>query len=157
VQHGLVRWSAVVSARRVDGASRDATAAPPILVVDEDRSAAAITLAALTAEGYPSVDEQDGDAALRHVRAELVRLVVSELYVACAEGPCVVTVLKGERNRLPRLRVLVYTQHGQKTDVEWALATGCDALVLKSAERRVFVREVARLDGAPGEGRELWG
>jgi DNA-binding NarL/FixJ family response regulator len=56
--------------------------------------------------------------------------------------------LKGERQRLPRLRVLIYTQHGQDSDIEWALATGCDAFVLKSAEARILLREVARLDGA---------
>ena len=136
--------------RPYDGASHDASSSPPVLVVDQDEHAAAITLAALGDGGYPSVGEQDGDAALRHARSALVRLVVSELYVACAEGPCVVTVLKGERDRLPRLRVLVYTEHGQRADIEWALATGCDAFVLKSAEARVLLREVARLDGAPG-------
>ena len=130
-------------------ASRDAPDSPPVLVVDEDRDAAAGTLAALAPGGYHGVGEADGDAALRYVRGALVRLVVSELYVKCEEGPCVVTVLKGERERLPRLQVLIYTHHQHEADVEWALATGCDGLVFKSAAPGVLVREVARLDGAP--------
>jgi DNA-binding NarL/FixJ family response regulator len=154
VQHDLVRWSAVVSDQPFDGASHGAPGSPPVLVVDQDGGAAEATLTVLMVGGYPGVKERDGDAALRHVRTELVRLVVSELYVACAEGPCIVTVLKGERERLPRLRVLIYTQYGQDSDVEWALATGCDAFVLKSADARVLVREVARLDGAPRPGRQ---
>ena len=125
-----------------------------MLVVDEDAVAAVATVAALASGGYRGTGEADGDAALRHVRAALVRLVVSELYVACAEGPCVVTVLKGERDRLPRLRVLVYTRHEQEADVEWALATGCDALVCKSAVVEVLLREVGRLDGVRQPPRE---
>src|SRR5918998_46953 len=135
--------------RPLGDASRDAPDSPPVLVVDEDRDAAAGTLAALAPGGYHAVREADGDAALRYVRGAHVRLVVSELYIKCGEGACVVTVLKGERQRLPRLRVLVYTQHQQQADVEWALATGCDGLVFKSAAPGVLVREVARLDGAP--------
>ncbi len=129
-------------------ASRDAPDSPPVLVVDEDLDAAAGTLAALAPGGYHGVGEADGDAALRYVRGALVRLVVSELYVKCREGPCVVAVLKGERERLPRLQVLIYTHHQQEADVEWALANGCDGLVFKSAAPGVLVREVARLDGA---------
>ena len=135
--------------RRFGDASRDASDASPVLVVDEDLDAAAGTLAALAPDGYHGVAESDGDAALRYVRGAHVRLVVSELYVKCGEGPCVVTVLKGDRQRLPRLRVLVYTHHEGEVDVEWALATGCDGLVFKSAAPGVLVREVARLDGAP--------
>jgi CheY-like chemotaxis protein len=138
-----------VVSRPFDDASEDASGSPPVLVVDEDAAAAVATIAVLAGGGYRGTGEADGDAALRHVRAALVRFVVSELYVACAEGPCVVTVLKGERDRLPRLRVLVYTRHEREVDVEWALATGCDALVLKSAQSEVLLREVARLDGAP--------
>jgi CheY-like chemotaxis protein len=135
--------------RSLDDASRDALDGPPVLVVDEDSIAAETTLDALAGGGYPCIGASSGDAAIRHVRAALVRLVISELYVACLEGPCIVTVLKGERERLPRLRVLVYTDHGLDADLEWALATGCDGLVLKSAEPSVLIREVARLDGAP--------
>ena len=136
-----------MSARLFDDASPDASRPPPVLVVDDDAAAALATLAALDAGGYPGTGEADGDAVLRHVRAVLVRLVVSELYVACAEGPCVVAVIKGERERLPRLRVLIYTRHERDADVEWALATGCDAVVLKSAVAGVLLREMGRLEG----------
>lgn len=45
-------------------------------------------------------------------------------------------------------QVLVYTRHDREVDVERALATGCDALVLKSAVPAILLREVGRLDGA---------
>jgi DNA-binding NarL/FixJ family response regulator len=91
------------------------------------------------------VAEQRGNAVLRLVRASLVRMVVCELYIACDEGRCIVTALKQERARLPHLRVLVHTRHGQPGDVEWALAAGGDAVVLKTAAGTVLLREVGRL------------
>jgi CheY-like chemotaxis protein len=140
--------------RSLDDASPQASRAPPILVIDDDAAAAATTIAALAEGRYRGTAESDGDAALRHVRTVLVGLVVSELYVACAEGPCVITVLKAERTRLPRLQVLVYTRHDDPADREWALATGCDALLLKSAPSAMLLREVGRLDGGTQPARE---
>jgi CheY-like chemotaxis protein len=119
---------------------------PPILVVDDAAEHRAATAATLSADGYPGVDADDGDAVLRLVRARLVRLVVSELYVPCADGRCVVTCLKQERGRLPQLHVLVHTRHTRREDWEWALDAGCDGLVPKSAPAAILLREVRRLD-----------
>jgi CheY-like chemotaxis protein len=119
----------------------------PIVVVDDDPAGASLTLAALETGGYAGVGEADGDAVLRLVRTALTNLVVSELYVPCAEGACLVTALKQDRARLPRLRVLVHTRHTREADTVWALAAGCDALVPKPAGAAVLLREVRRLEG----------
>ena len=120
-----------------------------VLIVDDDPSGAATTESVLSAEGIAVAREPEGDSVLRLVRASLVRLVVSELYVPCSEGPCVVVALKQDRTRLPRLRVLVHTRHGTPADIEWALGAGADALVPKPARAVVLLREVRRLmDGA---------
>ena len=119
----------------------------PIVVVDDDPAGASSTLAALESGGYPGVGEADGDAVLRLVRTVLTNLVVSELYVPCTEGVCLVTALKQDRARLPRLRVLVYTRHTREADTTWAFAAGCDALVPKPAGAAVLLREVRRLEG----------
>lgn len=124
-----------------------ASARPPILVVDDNAGESAATLAALDAGGFAGVAELEGDAALRHARHSLTHVLVSELYVPCAEGSCVVRVLKGDRARLPRLQILVHTRHTTQSDTEWALAAGCDAVVPKGASTGVLVREVRRLEG----------
>ena len=120
---------------------------PPIVVVDDEPAGASSTVATLEIGGYPSVAEADGDSVLRLVRTALTHVVVSELYVTCAEGLCVVTALKQDRARLPRIRVLVYTRHTSEEDTAWALAAGCDALVPKPAGPSVLLREVRRLEG----------
>jgi CheY-like chemotaxis protein len=121
-----------------------------VLVVDDVAAGAAATESILAREGIGVAREPAGDAALRLVRGSLVRLVVSELYIPCADGTCVVAALKQERTRLPRLRVLVHTRHGTPADLEWALAAGADAVVPKPAREVVLLREVRRLmNGAP--------
>jgi CheY-like chemotaxis protein len=118
-----------------------------VLVVDDDADERIGTMALLAGDGCAVVAESNGDAAVRHARSSLTLLLVSELYIPCAEGACIVAVLKGDRNRLPRLQVLVYTRHTDARDREWALAAGCDAIVDKSAAPGVLVREARRLEG----------
>jgi CheY-like chemotaxis protein len=129
------------------GAHRPPTAPVPVLVIDDQPAGATATVGMLAAAGYPTAVECDGDAVLRLVRAKLVRLAVSELYIPCAEGVCVVAALKRERARLPRLRVLVHSRHIADADDAWALAAGCDAVLHKPGSAGALEREVRRLDG----------
>jgi CheY-like chemotaxis protein len=130
----------------ISGKRRGSRAAP-VLVIDDEPEGATTTLGRLAESGYMTRSEADGDAVLRLVRTEAMRLVVSELYIPCAEGPCVVTALKQERTRLPRLRVLVHTRHTTPADDAWALAAGCDGVLHKPGSARALVREVRRLEG----------
>ena len=124
----------------------------PVLVVDDEPGGAEATVGLLAADRFRGVVERDGDAALAHVRRALTSLVVSELYINTSEGPCLVTVLKGERDRLPRMRVLVHTRHESDADAEWALDAGCDVMVRKSAGEGVLMREVRRIAGVEPDG-----
>ena len=124
-----------------------AAALPPVLVIDDDPAEWAVTIATLAAGGFAAVAESEGDVALDRARRFLTHVLISELYVPCAEGDCVVRVLKRERTRVLRLQVLVHTRHTTDLDSEWAFAAGCDAFVPKGASAAVLVREVRRLEG----------
>ncbi len=136
----------------------------PVLIVDDDPVAAAATEGLLAAGGYRVASEARGDAVLRLVRTMFVRLVVAELYVPCAEGRCVATVLGGDRARYPRLRVILYTRHTRAEDVTWAFGVGAEAVLqqstspatLQSSQRSALLRQVRRLDeSALGPGWNL--
>lgn len=124
-----------------------ASALPPVLVVDDNVAESAVTLASLGAGGFAALAESEGDCALQRARGSITHVMVSELYVPCAEGDCIVRVLKSDRARLPRLLILVHTRHRSALDREWALAAGCDAVVPKGASAAVLVREIRRLEG----------
>lgn len=124
-----------------------ASAHAPVLVLDDIVAQSVVTVTTLQDAGFRAVAESNGDAALRRARSELTHLMVSELYVPCAEGSCVVSVLKADRRRLPRLQVLVHTRHSSALDTDWALAAGCDAIVPKGGASDVLIRELRRLDG----------
>lgn len=131
--------------RTIAGAT--ARSAPPVLIVDDDSDDVAKTSAVLAAGGYALTAEARGDAVLRLVRSKLMRLVVSEMYIPCTEGRCIVAALKQERMRLPRLRVLVYSRHAMPADIEWALDAGADAIVPKPGRGDILLREIGRLIG----------
>ncbi len=126
--------------------ARGPTAGPPLLLIEPVPAEAADTRTALETGSYVVVQVADGDAALRVVRATLMRCVVSELYIPCSEGRCVIAALRGDRTRLPRLRVLAYTRHHTPEDRTWALDAGADGVLAKPASAAVLLREVRRLD-----------
>lgn len=118
----------------------------PVLLIDDRADGRRDTAAMLIVGGHAVLAEADGDAALHAARTHALGCVVSELYIPCSEGRCVVMALKADRDRLPSLRVLVYTHHGSDADLAWALAAGCDALLSKPAPADVLLREVRRLE-----------
>ena len=124
-----------------------ASALPPVLVVDDNTAESAVTLGSLRAGGFAALAESEGDCALLRARGSITHVLVSELHVPCAEGACIVRLLKSDRARLPRLLILVHTRHTSDVDREWALAAGCDAFVPKGASAAVLVREIRRLEG----------
>src|SRR5687767_11764640 len=79
VQHDPVHRSAAMSIELLEGASREASRPPelPVLVVDGVAEERRQTIATLVASGLRATGEPGGDAALRHVRSQLVRLVIS--------------------------------------------------------------------------------
>ena len=119
---------------------------PPVLLVDDVPADAAASRAILEGGGYRVVEASEGDAVLRLVHGTPMRCVISELYLLCSGGACVVAALKGERDRLPRLRVLVYTRHHSPGDRVWALAAGADGMLHKPASATALLAEVGRLD-----------
>jgi two-component system C4-dicarboxylate transport response regulator DctD len=128
------------------GDARTVTVPRPLLLVDDDEHSARATEARLVRAGYLVATETRGDAVLKLVRTLFMPLVVTELDIPCADGPCLATVLGRERHRFPRLRVVVLTRHGGPADIVRAIAARCDAICAPGWPGASIVASLRRLD-----------
>ena len=95
-----------------------------------------ILAAGLTYAGYGVRLADTGDDMLRQASADGVSLVVAEVDLTCADGPCAIEILK----RTPELRhipVLAYAARTRVVSEARALSSGADR----------FVGDVANLSG----------
>jgi CheY-like chemotaxis protein len=119
-----------------------------VLVAEGDRDARVILQASLRAAGYRVIAAVDGERALVLARARRPALVIAELYMAVAGGPCLVRALKRD-GELAGIPVLVHTTRAGVADEAWALAAGCDGFVTKPSQRASLMSEVGLLASAP--------
>jgi CheY-like chemotaxis protein len=88
--------------------SRPAPLSVIVVAGDPDEAARVMLAARLTYGGYSLRLAATGDDLLREARADDVGLVIAEVDLPCADGPCAIEVLK----RTPELRhipVLAYS------------------------------------------------
>jgi CheY-like chemotaxis protein len=90
-----------------------------------DQDARLILAAGLTYAGYRLRLAGTGDDLLREARSEDVSLIIAEVGLPCADGPCTIEVLK----RTPELRhipVLAYSASARVVSEARALSSGAD-------------------------------
>jgi len=107
--------------------------APPplgtiVVVGDPDGDARLILASGLTYAGYHLRLAGTGDELLREARAKDVGLVVAEVELACAEGPCAIHVLK-HTPALRHIPVLAYSAPHRVVSESRALSSGADRYV----------------------------
>jgi two-component system alkaline phosphatase synthesis response regulator PhoP len=96
-----------------------------VVAGDPDEDARLILASGLTYAGYRLRLARTGDELLREARADDVSLVIAEVGLACADGPCAIEILK----RTPELRhipVLAYSAPARVVSEAQALASGAD-------------------------------
>jgi CheY-like chemotaxis protein len=118
-----------------------------ILVADDDEDARRITTTLLLAGGYRSETAPDGEAAFAFLYRPDIALVIAELYLGSARGPCIVRPIKGDP-LLNAVSVLVYTSYATRRDEEWARTSGCDAYLVKPTQATTLMGVVAALMSA---------
>jgi CheY-like chemotaxis protein len=99
-----------------------------VVAGEPDEDARLILAAGLTYGGYRLRLASTGDELLREARAEDVSLVIAEVDLPCADGPCAIEVLK----RTPELRhipVLAYSAPARVVGETRALASGADCFL----------------------------
>ena len=117
--------------------------APTILVVNHDADTREILRFVLRYQGYWTIDVQTAEEVLAAIATERPALIVSELYVPSAEGPCVLGERLRRESAATGVRVLILTSN--VIDDEWRqLPTpACDDRPAPAAARRAAARAVA--------------
>jgi CheY-like chemotaxis protein len=122
--------------------SRPAPLSVVVVAGDPNEASRLILAARLTHGGYLLRLAGTGDDLLREARADDVGLVIAEVDLPCADGPCAIEVLK----RTPELRhipVLAYSARAQS--VGEAQASGADQFLGDAAHLSGVVDVVASI------------
>lgn len=115
-----------------------------VLLVDSDRRVRARLRDQLSPLGCTVLEAEDGDSALRVLRENEVRVVLSELYLKTGEDNCLIRAVHKSK-ALRNTRTLAHTRHATTPDRDWAMRAGADGYLIQptAAERLRYV--VARL------------
>jgi CheY-like chemotaxis protein len=96
-----------------------------VVAGDPDEDARLILASGLTYAGYRLRLAATGDEVLREARADDVSLVIAEVDLPCADGPCAIEVLK-RTPELWHIPVLAYAASTRVVGEARALASGAD-------------------------------
>jgi CheY-like chemotaxis protein len=96
-----------------------------VVAGDPDEDARLILASGLTYAGYRLRLAGTGDELLREARADDVSLIIAEVGLQCAEGPCAIEVLKRTPG-LEHIPVLAYSAPARAISEARALASGAD-------------------------------
>ncbi len=96
-----------------------------VVAGDPDEDARLILASGLTYAGYRVRLAGTGDELLREARSEDVSLVIAEVGLPCAEGPCTIEALK-HAPELRHIPVLAYSAPARAVDEARALSSGAD-------------------------------
>jgi two-component system, cell cycle response regulator DivK len=120
------------------------TAAPLILIVDDNVDAREMYAMYLEHEGFRVIEAQNGDEAVTKTRANLPALVLMDASMPRLDGWDAVKILKADP-RTRSIRVLMLTGHAYDEHRAKAMALGADGFLPKPVLPDDLAREVRRV------------
>jgi CheY-like chemotaxis protein len=124
-----------------------------VLLVDADAQVRARLTDQLSPLGCTVLEAPDGDSALRLLRENDVRVVLSELYLKTGADVCLIHAVRRAK-ALRNTRTLAHTRHGTSPDREWAVRAGADAYLIqptRAARLRYAVASLANQQPVPAK------
>lgn len=115
-----------------------------VLVVDADAAVRARLADDLAPLDCTVLEATDGNAALRVLRENEVRVVLSEMYLKTGDDDCLIRAVRRVK-ALGDTRTLAHTRYGTSPDREWALRSGADAYLIQPTRPARLRYVVARL------------
>ena len=115
-----------------------------VLIVEDERHIIESLSFVLEAEGFDVASELDGEAALRHLRADPPDVLVLDLMMPKMNGLEVLKALRADA-ALRSLPVVVLTAKGRQQDRRMAEEIGVDAFMTKPFSNLDVVEAVRRI------------
>ena len=113
-------------------------------VIEDSRSQAEVLKALLKSEGYQVEVANDGEEAVRRIRASRPDLVLLDVMMPKKSGVEVCQEIRSDPE-MAGIRILMLTAKGRDTEVAKGLALGADAYMTKPFSTRELVDKVRSL------------
>lgn len=120
--------------------------AKKILIADDEQNIVISLEFLMKREGFDVVVANDGEEAVRRIRAELPDLVLLDVMMPKKSGFEVCQEVKADP-ALQAVRILMLTAKGRDTEVAKGLALGADAYMTKPFSTRDLVARVRSMLG----------
>ncbi|QDF97764.1 two-component system response regulator [Azoarcus sp. DD4] len=120
--------------------------AKKILIADDEQNIVISLEFLMKREGFDVVVANDGEEAVRRIRAELPDLVLLDVMMPKKSGFEVCQEIKADP-ALQAVRILMLTAKGRDTEVAKGLALGADAYMTKPFSTRDLVARVRSMLG----------
>lgn len=136
-------------------ASPRPSAAPHVLIVEDDQTAAMICARALSNAGFETSVALDGQVAFTMLQQGSFDLVVTDMVMPTMDGIELVRAMRAD-SRLTRLPVLFLTSCDEHDARMKSFRAGCDGYLVKPVRPHDLVEKVSGLlSRAIGTGRQL--
>lgn len=126
---------------RLNGATRSAATGEKILVVDDDQAFLRLLAIHLKSLGYDIVTATGGGEALATLKADLPRVVITDLKMQGIDG---LGVLDAVVRQHPGLPVIILTAHGSIPDAVAATRNGAFGFLTKPIDKTELRTQIAR-------------
>jgi two-component system phosphate regulon response regulator PhoB len=112
-----------------------------VLIVDDEADIRELVRYNLEKEGYRVTAAEDGEQAMREVRAQPPDIVVLDLMLPGLDGLEVCRIMKADPT-LSAIPILMLTAKGEEADVVVGLEMGADDYVIKPFSQRVLAARI---------------
>lgn len=118
-----------------------------IVIIEDNVQNARLATRLLERAGHQVSVAEDGETGMMTVFANQPDLVLVDMGLPDIDGQTVIALLR-QQPALSRLRIIAFTAWPQETAYEMAQAYGCDGVIIKPIDTRVFAHQVATLMGS---------
>ena len=117
-----------------------------VLIADDEQNIVISLEFLMKREGFEVVVANDGEEAIRRIRADQPDLVLLDVMMPHKSGFEVCQAVRADE-RVQATKILMLTAKGRETDVAKGLALGANAYMTKPFSTRELVQKVAELLG----------